>query len=296
MKVSLWRDIRTYSRTKNIVPLDERQINALKELYVELAKTLILAFMVFMIAYGYMEMRNVKIPYNYMTLAMSLLGCITYYYTLRFCYLNVIGMDVNFELLIIPGMCFTPFMFLHTISDMISFLHPTRFMYSILYCSFPIVFFLLYLGANRVYKNGKKEMDKEIDKGEKHFRPRRQISNYMIIIIIIACVFPIPYAAFFRICMFCGWGFVFYTIYHYGFTTPQNDYILGEDGLTYHKALWGKKGGFIAYDDIIDVMVQDTFNIGYSKDKIHITCRDGKHIYLYPENSFNFYKELKDII
>ena len=53
MKTSLLRDIIRYAKTKGKAPLDERQMDTLKELYMELAKSVILAFMVFMIVYGY---------------------------------------------------------------------------------------------------------------------------------------------------------------------------------------------------------------------------------------------------
>lgn len=296
MKVSLWKDIWKYSRTKDIVPLDERQMDMLKDLYFELAKTLILSFMVFMIAYGYMEMRGEKADLGYLSLAMSMLGCITYYYTLRFCYQSVIGMDVNFEVLLIPAFVFTPFLFLHTIALGLSYLDVSLTVYNVLYCTFPIVFILLYLGANKVYQNGKKAMEKEMQEGELHFRSRRQIVNYIIIAAILLCVLPIDYNQFFQIGMLLCCLFIIYNILHYGFTNPQNDYVLNEQGVTYYKALWGKKGGFIAYEDIKDVMVQDTFNIGYAKDKVRICCTDGKNIYLYPENAFRFYTEIKNII
>ena len=49
MKTSLLRDIIRYAKTKGKAPLDERQMDTLKDLYMELAKSVILAFMVFMI-------------------------------------------------------------------------------------------------------------------------------------------------------------------------------------------------------------------------------------------------------
>lgn len=103
MKTSLLRDIIRYAKTKGKAPLDERQMDTLKDLYMELAKSVILAFMVFMIIYGYKEMYQKESTFNYMSLAMSLLGAVTYYYLLRSCYQQVIGIDVNFEILVIPG-------------------------------------------------------------------------------------------------------------------------------------------------------------------------------------------------
>ena len=108
MKTSLLRDIIRYAKTKGKAPLDERQMDTLKDLYMELAKSVILAFMVFMIVYGYKELYQKESTFNYMSLAMSLLGAITYYYLLRSCYQQVIGIDVNFEILVIPALGFTP--------------------------------------------------------------------------------------------------------------------------------------------------------------------------------------------
>ena len=82
MKTSLLRDIIRYAKTKGKAPLDERQMDTLKDLYMELAKSVILAFMVFMIIYGYKEMYQKESTFNYMSLAMSLLGAVTYYYLL----------------------------------------------------------------------------------------------------------------------------------------------------------------------------------------------------------------------
>lgn len=58
MKSSLLKDIRKYAKTKGRVPLHERQMNTLKDLYLEFAKSIIIGFMIFMIAYGYMELRR----------------------------------------------------------------------------------------------------------------------------------------------------------------------------------------------------------------------------------------------
>lgn len=91
MKTSLLRDIIRYAKTKGKAPLDERQMDTLKDLYMELAKSVILAFMVFMIVYGYKEMYQKESTFNYMSLAMSLLGAVTYYYLLRSCYQQVIS-------------------------------------------------------------------------------------------------------------------------------------------------------------------------------------------------------------
>ena len=44
MKTSLLRDIIRYAKTKGKAPLDERQMDTLKDLYMELAKSVILAF------------------------------------------------------------------------------------------------------------------------------------------------------------------------------------------------------------------------------------------------------------
>ena len=69
--------------------------------------------MVFMIIYGYKEMYQKESTFNYMSLAMSLLGAVTYYYLLRSCYQQVIGIDVNFEILVIPALGFTPVSYTH---------------------------------------------------------------------------------------------------------------------------------------------------------------------------------------
>ena len=62
MKTSLLRDIIRYAKTKGKAPLDERQMDTLKDLYMELAKSVILAFMVFMIVYGYKSFIRRKAP------------------------------------------------------------------------------------------------------------------------------------------------------------------------------------------------------------------------------------------
>ena len=71
MKTSLLRDIIRYAKTKGKAPLDERQMDTLKDLYMELAKSVILAFMVFMIVYGYKELYQKESTFNYMSLAWS---------------------------------------------------------------------------------------------------------------------------------------------------------------------------------------------------------------------------------
>ena len=65
MKTSLLRDIIRYAKTKGKAPLDERQMDALKDLYMELAKSVLLAFMVFTIVYGYMDFYEKESTFSY---------------------------------------------------------------------------------------------------------------------------------------------------------------------------------------------------------------------------------------
>ena len=83
-------------------------------------------------------------------------------------------------------------------------------------------------------------------------------------------------------------------ICYYGFYTPHNAYILNESGLIYHKSLWNGRGGFLRYDEIESVKQQDTFNVGYAKDKVCIHCHDGRDILLFPENAYRFCVELEN--
>lgn len=296
MKLSLWKEIRTYSKTKGLIPLDERQMDALKELYLELAKSMILGCMVFIVTYGFMDMRGQTLSINFMNLAICLLGAITYDYTIRFCYLNVIGLDANFEILLVPAMLFTPCLFFYTGFMILQLFILPPLVYLLLLCCLPLFFILAYLGLNRVYQNGKQQLEQEIKAEELHFRSRRQIVNYVIIAASLINFLPISYDLLFKCVLVLTSLLLLYHLYLYGFKTPMNDYILNEEGLRYKKALWGKKGGFLRYEDIQDIRQQDTFNIGYSKDKVHILCKDGRSVYLFPENSYRFCVEIKQFI
>lgn len=294
MKTSLLRDIICYAKTKGKAPLDERQMDTLKDLYMELAKSVILAFMVFMIVYGYMDLYDKKSTFNYMNLAMSLLGAITYYYLLRSCYQQVIGIDVNFEILVIPALGFTPSLLMNALHVFGLLFKADLLFFRITTFLWPLYFILFYLGANRVYQKGKLAMEQEIYQGEQHFRSRKQIVNFIIIMIIIISVLPISFDALFQICMVAGAAMILFMIWYYGFYTPHNEYILNESGLIYHKSLWNGKGGFLRYDEIEGVKQQDTFNVGYSKDKVCIHCHDGRDILLFPENAYRFCVELEN--
>lgn len=298
MKVSLFDDLRKYSKTKGILPLDERQMDTLKDMYLELAKSVILGFMVLMISYGYMEMAEEKVSIPYLSIAMCVLGAITYYYTLRVCYRSVVGFDSNFEVLLIPAFAFTPFIFFHSIWIILDLCNITKhfYVYLIVFLSLPILFLLVYAGANKAYQNGRKNIEKEINEGELHFTSRKLMVNNIIVFAIVLNFLPISYEFYFKFGIVAGAILLLYNIYIYGFQNPNNEYILNEDGIVYHKALWGKKGGIIKYDDIKDILQQDTFNIGYSKDKICIICKDGKKIRLYPENAYRFCVEVKNNI
>lgn len=85
-----------------------------------------------------------------------------------------------------------------------------------------------------------------------------------------------------------------YFIWQYGFAQPRNIYILDEQGLHYRKALWNRKGGFVSYDDIVSAKQQDTFNIGYAKDKVCVQLKNGEQILLYPENPYRFCTEIEN--
>lgn len=292
MKQSLLKDIINYAKTKGRAPLDERQMNTLKELYVELAKSAIIGCMVFLIIYGYMDMHNMESHINFLNLSSSYLGTLTYYYLIRFCYQQVIGIDVNFEILVIPALLFTPNLIMNAFHVVGNLINANQSFYTITALLWPIYFLILYLGANRVYQRGKEIQEQHIEKGEMRFRYRRQIVNYAIISIIIIAIFPIRYHLLFEFGILAATLFVFYLIAYYGFHIPNNEYILNETGLTFYKALWNRQGEHIPYKDIEHVEQRDTFNIGFSKDKVFIHCKSGKKIMLFPENAYQFCVEL----
>ena len=294
MKTSLLRDIIRYAKTKGKAPLDERQMDTLKDLYMELAKSVILAFMVFMIIYGYKEMYQKESTFNYMSLAMSLLGAVTYYYLLRSCYQQVIGIDVNFEILVIPALGFTPSLLMNALHVCGLLLDADVLFFRITTFLWPLYFIIFYLGANRVYQRGRQAMEQEIYQGEIHFRSRKQIVNFIIITIIFISILPISFDALFQIGIVAGTLLILFMICYYGFYTPHNEYILNESGLIYHKSLWNGRGGFLRYDEIESVKQQDTFNVGYAKDKVCIHCYVGRDILLFPENAYRFCVELEN--
>lgn len=294
MKQSLLKDIIHYAKTKGRTPLDERQMDTLKTLYVELAKSSILGVMVFIILYGYMEIYQLECSISFLGLSSSLLGALTYYYLIRFCYEQVVGIDVNFEILVIPALLFTPNLIMNTIHIIGTLMHVNQLFYIITSLLWPLYLIIIYLGANRVYQKGKIIQEERLEKGELHFRYRRQISNYVIIILIILAFFPIIYDFIFQLGLVIATLFIFYLIIYYGFYTPRNEYILNETGLTYYKALWNHKGGHIPYENIQYIEQRDTFNIGYAKDKVFIYCQDGQKIMLFPENAYQFCLELKN--
>lgn len=294
MKPSLMKDMIRYAKTKGRAPLDERQMNTLKDLYVELAKSMILFFMTFMIVYGYMERYGQETDFDYLNLAVSYLGTLTYYYLIRFCYQQVIGFDVNFEVLVIPALVFSPFLFMNTLHVIGIYFDFEKLYFYVTTALFPLYYLIIYYGANRVYQKGKAAQERQIESGELHFRSRKQITNYVIITIIVCAVRPISYDAIFKIGLLLATCMVFYMIWYYGFHTPQNEYILNEKGLIYTRALWNHKGGLLPYDQIERIEQRDTFNIGYSKDKVCILTKDGQKIMLYPENSYQFCVELEN--
>lgn len=294
MKSSLMKDMIKYAKTKGRAPLDERQMNTLKDLYVELAKSMILFFMTFMIVYGYMERYGQETDFDYLNLAVSYLGALTFYYLIRFCYQQVIGFDVNFEVLVIPALVFTPFLLMNTLY-LVGFLFDfDKVYFYIMTGLFPIYYLIIYFGANRVYQKGKMVQEQQIESGELHFRSRKQTTNYVIITIVICAVLPISYDAIFKLGLVSATCIVFYMIWYYGFHTPQNEYILNESGLIYTKALWNRKGGLLPYDQIDHIEQRDTFNIGYSKDKVCVYTKDGQEIMLYPENAYQFCVEVEN--
>lgn len=295
MKASLWRTILKYTKAKGTLPLDERQMDTLKNLYMELAKSLLMGFMVFTLFYGYMDLRSGDLTINFLTLSMSLIGTIAYYYTLRFCYSNVIGFDSNYEAVLVPAFIFAPMMMTQTLIILIEHLLPDIGFSDVqIYIIFLFFLILAYLGANQVYKKGLLRQESEICKGELCYRSRKQYVNYAILLSIAVACLPLSYnqvAVFFMVlaCLF-----LISTVIYYGFMNPQNVYMMNEQGITYHKALWNKRGGFVAFEDIENISQQDTFNLGYSKDKVKITCKDGNCIYLYPENAYQFCMEVKN--
>lgn len=296
MNTSLWKDIRKYAKTKGTIPLDERQMNTLKDLYLEFAKSIILGFMIFMIAYGYMELREIKTNFNFIILFSSLLGCISYYYTLRFCYSNVIGIDSNFELLLIPAFVFFPISFTYMIEMTLSFFNTPKIFMQFAFFLLPILIYLAYKGANLVYLKGIQQQEIETYNGELHFRSRRVSITYLQLIIIFISFYPISYEFYFNMFMICNSIFPLAMIIYYGFTTPHNEYILNESGVIYHKTLWGRQGGIILYSEIESIEQQDSFNVGYAKDKVRILCKDGREIKLFPENAYQFCIEITNNI
>lgn len=292
MKESLLKDIIHYAKTKGRTPLDERQMNTLKNLYIELAKSTVMGCMVFIALYGYMDFKNLDSSISFLSLASSYLGALTFYYLIRFCYEQVIGIDVNFEIIVVPALLFTPNLIMNTIHILGSLLDLEKNFYVMTSLLWPLYLILVYLGVNRIYQKGKIVQEQHLEKGEIHFRYRRQIVNYVISIIVIISLFPIPYDFLFQLGLVLTSIFVIYLIIYYGFYTPHNEYILNETGLTYNKALWNHKGGYIPYHDIQKIEQRDTFNIGYAKDKVFIHCKDGQKIKLFPENAYQFCVEL----
>ncbi len=147
-----------------------------------------------------------------------------------------------------------------------------------------------------MYQHGKMVMEKEIELGELSFRSRKMITNYVLFFLIIACMLPISYDMLCHMTLLLAMLFLFYTIWQYGFHTPTNIYVFDEEGLRYHKALWNRKGGYLRYDEIVSVKQQDTFNIGYAKDKVCIHTKQGKDVLLYPENPYRFCTELENLL
>lgn len=197
MKSSLLKDIRKYAKTKGRVPLDERQMNTLKDLYLEFAKSIIIGFMIFMIAYGYMELRKIEIVLSFITLSTCLVGAISYYYTLRFYYSNVIGIDSNFEFLIVPAFIFTPCSFFTTLGVILSFFKASKIIMQLLIFLLPVFIYLLYKGANLVYQKGKEQQEIEDYHGELHFRSRRISTTYIQIALVIISFNPLSYELYF---------------------------------------------------------------------------------------------------
>lgn len=295
MKTSLAKDLRHYAKTKGRAPLDERQMNTLKDLYVELAKSSILGTMIFIIFYGYMDLRGMESTFDFLDLSISFLGVVTYYYLLRFCYQRVIGFDSNFEVLVIPSLVFTPFLLMNALHVIGYMLHLAKGYFMITSVLWPLYFLLIYAGANRVYQNGLQAQEYQMEHGEQHFRSRKQIVNYVIFAIAFLAILPIfPYDTLFQIGILAATIFTFYLIWHYGFHKPRNEYVLNDVGLVFYKALWNRKGGCIPYEEIETVEQRDTFNIGFCKDKVYIRCKNGKEIMLYPENSYQFCVELEN--
>lgn len=296
MKGSLLKDIIHYAKTKGRAPLDERQMDKLKNLYIELAKSTVMGCMVFIVLYGYMDFRNLECSISFLSLASSYLGALTFYYLIRFCYEQVIGIDVNFEIIVVPALLFTPNLIMNTIHILGSLLNFEKDFYIMTSFLWPLYLILIYLGVNRVYQKGKIVQEQHLEKGEIHFRYRRQIVNYVISIITIISLFPIPYDFLFQLGLVVTTVFIIYLIIYYGFYNPHNEYILNETGLIYHKALWNHKGGYIPYEDIQKIEQRDTFNIGYAKDKVFIHCKDGQKIMLFPENAYQFCVEIENNI
>lgn len=294
MKKSLAKDLIRYAKTKGKAPLDERQMNMLKDLYIELAKSSLLGMTVFLILYGYMDARGFACSISFLNLGTSYVGALTYYYFIRICYQQVIGIDVNFEIIVIPALFFTPSLLMNTLHLIGMRLEVDSIYYTITAMLWPVYFLLLYAGANRVYQKGMLAQEYQMEHGELRFRSRKVIVNYVIVVLILLAVFPIPYDIIFQLGIIASTIFTFCMIWYYGFHTPQNEYILNETGLLFARTLWNQKGGFIPYADMLSIDQRDTFNIGYSKDKVCIHCKDGKNILLYPENAYQFCVEIEN--
>lgn len=295
MKKSLAKDLIRYAKTKGRAPLDERQMNTLKDTYVEFAKSSLIGMMLFLIVYGYMDIRGIESDINFLNLGTCFIGAFTYFYFLRFCYQQVIGIDVNFEIIVFPALLFTPSLFMNTFHVIGSLLDvDSSLYYTITAILWPVYTLLLYAGANRVYQRGLLAQEYQMEHGELHFRSRKQIINYIIILLIILSILPVPYNLIFQVGILIASLFTLYMIWYYGFHTPHNEYILNECGITFSKALWNQKGGSIPYTQIASIEQRDTFNIGYMKDKVCIHCKDGREIMLYPENAYQFCVEVEN--
>ena len=158
----------------------------------------------------------------------------------------------------------------------------------------PCISLYFIWGRTEFTKGAGRPWNREIYQGEIHFRSRKQIVNFIIITIIFISILPISFDALFQIGIVAGTLLILFMICYYGFYTPHNEYILNESGLIYHKSLWNGRGGFLRYDEIESVKQQDTFNVGYAKDKVCIHCYDGRDILLFPENAYRFCVELEN--
>lgn len=292
MKPSLLKDIIGYAKTKGKVPLDERQMNILKELYIELARSVIMGFMFLIIAYGYMERQGMQTNFTFLELSMSLLGSICYYYTLRFCSVGVIGIDANFEYLVVPALCFSPFLYSTSYLAICYTFQVPEFFLKYAIVVFILAWIFLYAGLNFAYRKGKANHDQEDHDGELHFHSKKQFMPMIFLITCIIALFPIDRQLFYCILLILGSISIAVSIFFAIFMVNYDEYILGDDHLVFHRDLWGRKGTSIPYSNILHIEQTDTFHVGYAKDKIRITCKNGKSYLLYPENAYTFYEEL----